>query len=232
MATRRQRFNDLSVNSQRMVTSAGDWLRTAELVANNSGGGTAATIAYSGDTPSNYTPDSADIEGHLSGIDTALGAVTTEFSGALLRVGGGVHMDFTATRDVVEWETEFVDEGGWADLATDDEIITVPSGVTMVDVEVNMFYLDFASDEPAEYYTYLVYDDGTPVDVAKQWDYFPDPTINSVNSAPARAKMTLRNYPVSEGDTFSVEFNTNSATHNRLVYVSTVETYFCIRKLG
>jgi len=82
----------------------------------------------------NYTPSAATVEGHLSGIDTALGAVSVTETDPVFTAHPAAGVTVAGGGDISQGETAY----GWGDHAAAGYLTSVPAGtVTMVYAATN-----------------------------------------------------------------------------------------------
>lgn len=231
MTTFDRRFDALTPTGKLIVENAGDWLAVAESIEALGGASDANAVDYTGDTPSNYTPVAATAEGHLEGIDAAVGSAGGSFSGARLTKAGGSSQDFndTTAELTVTWDTEVHDSNGWSDLVADNTIFTIPSGVTKVNISAMIYCKDTPAADPGTYHAYLYHDDGeTPVAICADYRYVPASATGQ--KADVSLYMTTDGFPVSEGDTFYITVWTEDGTNSNTVEAG-ILTQFTIRKV-
>lgn len=228
MTTRDVRFEALSAAHQEIAKNGADFLRLAEIV--ESGGGSDAADITVDATPVNYTAATGDVETHLEGIDTALGSLTS-FSGARLNRSGGLSdldmADFGASTNI-PWDTVVYDVGGWADLVTDDEILTVPAGVSYVDV-VALIEMNNAGAGPENFAGYMRYHNTSSSAVHVNDTEMVDHTTNPVYGT---LKLAMYNFPVVEGGYFWCVGTASPAHVNDMVVNTTLRTSFSIQAVG
>lgn len=83
---------------------------------------------------------------NCTGTAAGLTAGAVTLNGAKATTAGSTNQDYT-TAAAVPWETEAYDTDSWHDNATNNSRMTVPTGVTKVDVHGHLFLQALGSDE-------------------------------------------------------------------------------------
>ena len=145
-------------------------------------------------------------------LRSALQALYPAHSGA--SVGrSAVAADYTAGA-VVGWNSEFYDNGGWHDNVTNNSRLTVPAGVTRVDLETYLIWTDAAATTQS--FTVQFYKNGSPLAPI---------FVRRTNSATWYSITTLRNIVVVPGDYFEMHLTITGDASVTLL----TDSYFKIR---
>jgi hypothetical protein len=146
-------------------------------------------------------------------LRSALQALYPAHSGASVGKASASAADYTAGV-LVGWDSEFYDNGGWHDNVTNNSRLTVPSGVTRVDLETYLIWTGAAAT--SQTFTAQFYKNGSGL-----LPLF----FRRTNAAVWYSVSTLRNIVVVPGDYFQVHLTITGDTSVTLL----TDSYFKIR---
>jgi hypothetical protein len=140
----------------------------------------------------------------------------TSFSGCMVHKSANLTGQNFVTATRITWDTEDYDTGGWHESVTNPGRLTVPSGVTMVDI--NAFVRN---------------DNVTANSFSAIFIYKNGSFIRMVNTSTSNLErwlnITLQGYPVTAGDYFEIFIQTQSDTSTDIL---AGQSSFAIRAVG